>query len=94
MLNLILTAIVVGSTAAGFALALRALPVIRNWVESGIKPWACDICLGFWSTLVVALVYWIATGAVLASVGPAYPICLGVIKLLSAPKNVPMFPEE
>lgn len=94
MLNLILTAIVVGATAAGFALALRALPFVGRWVEAGIKPWACDVCLGFWSTCLVALVYWVATGAVLASVGPAYPVCLGVLRWLTEPKHTPMFPEE
>jgi len=94
MLNLILTAIVIGSTAAGFALALRALPGVRGWVEAGIKPWACDICLSFWSTAVVALVYWIASGALLASVGPAYPVCLFVLRNLTEPKHVPMFPSE
>lgn len=94
MLNLILTAIVFGATAAGFALALRALPVIRSWVDAGTKPWACDICLGFWSTCLVALVYWFATGAVLAAVGPAYPVCLAVLRWLTEPKSVPMFPEE
>ena len=94
MLNIIFTAIIVGSTAAGFALALRSLPPFRRWVDAGIKPWACDVCLGFWATLAVALVYWIATGAVLASIGPAYPVCLAVLRNLTEPKHVPMFPEE
>jgi len=80
MLEILLAAIVLGSAAAGFALAVRALLGIRSWVDAGIKPWACDICLGFWSTLFVALVYWFfSTDIVLAAVGPAYPVCLSVI---------------
>lgn len=94
MLELLITSIIVGATAAGFALAVRALPGVSRWVSEGTKPWACDICLGFWSTCLVALVYWVASGIVLASVGPAYPVCLGVLRWLSEPKHVPMFPEE
>jgi hypothetical protein len=32
-------------------IVLRKLPVIRGWVERGVKPWACDACSASWLTL-------------------------------------------
>lgn len=45
----------VAATAVGATEAIRKAPLIRGWNEQGIKPWACDLCMSFWLTLIVVL---------------------------------------
>lgn len=51
LLELGLFAFLTAATAVGFAVAVRQAPVIRGWNERGVKPWACDLCMSFWTTL-------------------------------------------
>lgn len=48
---ILLAAIVAGLGAAGITLVLREQPHIARWNEAGIKPWACDLCMSFWTSL-------------------------------------------
>ena len=40
-------------SAAAIVLILRAFSAIQRRVVAGLKPWSCDLCMSFWSTLVV-----------------------------------------
>ncbi len=55
LLELALYALVAGATAVGTTEAIRQAPYIRDLNERGVKPWACDLCMSFWVTLIVAL---------------------------------------
>jgi hypothetical protein len=53
------------------------------------KPWACDICMGFWTTAALTLALpqdlWLAAG-------PAYPWTLYLLRKLQEPTNPPNLP--
>lgn len=33
----------------------RTLPILRTWTAEGIKPLACNVCMSWWTSLLVAL---------------------------------------
>lgn len=77
-------------TVPGFVLAVRALPWVEKRVLDGVKPWACDICSCFWSTILWALVaaaIWGYEGLIAAP--PAYTASLAVLAFLERPSSPP-----
>ena len=54
MTELLLIAVFYGTTSAGITVALRALRPIAARVQEAQKPWACDVCMSFWTTAFVA----------------------------------------
>jgi len=56
LLELGVFVLLVAATAVGLATAIRVAPVVSTWNEMGVKPWACDLCMTFWLTLIVVLV--------------------------------------
>jgi hypothetical protein len=84
MINLLAYAILLGAAAATAVTLFRALPPGKGLAKTGRKPWACDICMSFWSTLLLAL----AAGALglvssvreVVAALPAYMICLWFVK--------------
>jgi len=83
-----------GATAAGVVEALRALPLVQRAMLRRRKPWACDICMGFWATGVLsALLAWHARDAqMLLAAGPAYPVVLLFLAKLDEPRHDPPMP--
>lgn len=53
LLELALFAILAGVTSVGAVVAVRQAPLVRGWNERGVKPWACDLCMSFWMTLLI-----------------------------------------
>lgn len=81
-------------TVPGFVLAIRALPWVEKRVLAGVKPWACDICATFWSTVLWApVVLWIFGPEGLIAAPPSYVASLVVLGYLSRPALPPNFPE-
>lgn len=80
-----------GATAAGVIEALRALPWVRRAMLRRQKPWACDICMGFWTTGVLStLLAWHAHDVErLLVAGPAYPVALLFLAKLGEPRHPP-----
>ncbi|MFH1690390.1 MAG: hypothetical protein ABIE42_09165 [Candidatus Eisenbacteria bacterium] len=37
---------------------VRSFKVVRGWMIRGIKPWACDLCMSLWASI---LVVWFST---------------------------------
>jgi hypothetical protein len=58
MLGLVHT-LIIALFSAGLSQIVRALPPFRGYVEREVKPWACDLCMAFWSTLFTAEFYWL-----------------------------------
>jgi hypothetical protein len=87
-------ALIMGSTAAGVVLALRALPPVYRAMLRRQKPWACDICMGFWTTgtLAVGLAHWQHDAQLALAAGPAYPWTLWLLRKLQEPMNPPKLP--
>lgn len=86
----------VGVTVPGFVAAIRALPPIERWVLAGYKPWACDVCMCFWSTGTATLAL---VGATLEPryflvAGPAYTLALIVSRAVTAPTSFPPPPDS
>jgi len=86
-ISILATALVVALTVPGFVRAIRALPRVDGWVMAGVKPWACDICMCFWSTglWVSALAYLEADAHLLLAAGPAYTVALNVLEYMQRP---------
>ena len=72
----------VALTVPGFVQAVRALPAVDRLMLAGKKPWACDVCMCFWSTaiwtVVVAAVF--KDARLLLAAGPAYTISMLVLR--------------
>lgn len=75
----------VGLTASGIVRAVRTLPPVARWMMDGRKPWACDVCMAFWTCAKVtfALAAWQGNMELLVVAGPAYPIALWCLKKIS-----------
>lgn len=78
-------AVVVGLACYFTVSVVRALPPFRGWVQRQLKPWACDLCMSFWSAVAWntgLTIYWRAelSPSMWAAAGGA---CLALLKLLS-----------
>jgi len=91
VLDLLAWAVGLGSTAAGIVLAVRALPAVRRAMVQLKKPWACDLCMSFWTVgaLSLGLAVWKVDAQLLLSAGPAYPLALQLLRMLQEPANPP-----
>jgi len=87
-------ALALGATAAGVVLAIRQVPAVQRWMFARKKPWACDICMGFWSTGFAACVLAVSRfdPSLLLVAGPAYPVTLWLLRKLQEPTRPPRLP--
>lgn len=52
-----LTAVAILGLAAFFTVSvIRRLPGVDRWTLSGVKPWACNLCMSVWTSLAWMLV--------------------------------------
>lgn len=91
MLFVLISALVIGMSAAGTVPIVRILPYVRDWVQEAHKPWACDICMSFWSTLLMAGL-WSWLGAPFVAAVPAYVVTLAIVRRNSDPIGPPPMP--
>lgn len=91
MLDLLLTGLGLGTTAAGVVVAVRALPPVQRAMFAQKKPWACDVCMSFWTVGALGLLGVLRGFDVLAC-GPAYPVALLVLRKLGEPMHPPVMP--
>lgn len=100
-LRLIVEVVLLALTVVSIVSTLRALEPIRRLVLQGKKPWSCDVCLGFWTTLIASIV-----GCVIASTAdrqgalpflelaivilPAHGLALLVLSRLRPPEFPPI----
>lgn len=89
MLELLLTALWVGLSSAGATVVIRQAPFIHGWTQKGIKPWACDICMTFWMTLIATSVLEFRGHAALLAWLASYSIGKFALRKLTDPEGVP-----
>jgi hypothetical protein len=92
--QLLFWSVVLGATAAGIVSAVRGLPWVYRAIMQRKKPWACDVCMGFWSTGAVATGLAIVQNNawLLLAAGPAYPFVLWILRKLGEPQLPPLPP--
>lgn len=77
-------------TVPGFVIALRTLSWVQEQVLAGVKPWACDVCMTFWSLLLWSLVPVAVLGPqALFFVPPAYFGALWLLHRWQEPPEPP-----
>jgi hypothetical protein len=93
-IELLVCAVGLGATVAGFVTALRALPMVQKAIMARKKPWACNICMSFWSTgaAAIGLAVFKNDVVLLLSAGPAYPVALWILSKLEEPQLPPQLP--
>ena len=88
MVHTLTYALLLGLSAASSVVIFRALPPGKQLAKTGRKPWACDICMSFWSNYLLALIDTLtalSTGhtslwQTLWAALPAYIVCLWLVK--------------
>ena len=90
-LDIMLWSILLGATSVGITVALRALPFVKVWIQEMRKPWACDVCMSFWTVglLGLGLAWWQQQPELLVVCGPAFPWALWVLCKVTEPKGPP-----
>ena len=87
--DLTLYVVLVALSAASIVPVVRALPGVQGWVQRGIKPWACDLCMSFWSTIFTTTV-WMRVAGLPWYVGwPAFAVAFAVVRFNGAPTSSP-----
>jgi ABC-type transport system involved in cytochrome c biogenesis permease subunit len=88
-LNHLVALIVAALGAVGITVVLRAVPPFSRWNERGVKPWACDLCMSFWTTALC-----LAVGAATHHVSmleafflwmPAFAVAYGTVQRITPP---------
>lgn len=89
--SLVVWTAMVGVGIPGVVLAVRALPGVDKLVLENRKPWACDICMSFWTGAALSIGAAVVAQdfRVLAVAPPAYTIALGVLRVLQRPQGAP-----
>lgn len=79
----------VGFGIPGIVTAVRTLAWVDRKAMAGVKPWACDVCMSFWTGafLVIGAVGISGQLVTLAVAPPAYTIALLVLGLLQRPPS-------
>lgn len=84
-----MTIVFVALASVGLTVALRAVPPFSSWNERGVKPWACDLCMSFWGTLIFSALSWYAGLAQQneAAFGwmPAFALAYGTVQRIVPP---------
>ena len=84
-MNTLVIIIVASLGSVGLTVALRAVPPFSKWNEEGIKPWACDLCMSFWGTLLFCIVQGfvgISFEQMLAWI-PAFAVAYGIVQRIT-----------
>jgi hypothetical protein len=75
-LNLLILTPLAWWGVVGSVCVVRALPLVAEWTNKGIKPWACDLCMSFWTS--VAALAALSTALVDATVLFLIPVLTGL----------------
>lgn len=75
--------------AVGLTTVIRAVPPFARLNEHGVKPWACDLCMSFWTTALCLVV-----GAISGKVDvldafllwmPSFALAYGTVQRITPP---------
>lgn len=86
--TLLVTAILIGLSAAAIPPFVRAIPLVQVWMMQGRKPWVCDLCMSFWSTLLASGVACFMGAPAVAGI-PAWAVTFFIVRKNSDPIGPP-----
>lgn len=89
MLDLLLISVWVGLSSAAATVIVREAPFVRGWVLSGVKPWACDICMTLWLSGAATIALELAGTEARWAFLPGYAVGKYVLRKLTDPEGVP-----
>lgn len=93
VIDLLVWALIVGMSAAAIPPCVRTRDYVQDWMLRGIKPWACDLCMSFWSTVFATLFWWWFMHAPLLAGAPAFVVTFMLVRYNSEPKGLPPVPD-
>ncbi len=79
---LIEKALMIGMAAASIVVVFRSIPPGLKLAATGRKPWACNICMSFWFTIITTLLsfsFGLLSFEKLWLAVPAYIVCLWLL---------------
>lgn len=92
--DIVLTTLAMWWVVVGTVCVVRALPPFARWANMGIKPWACNLCMSFWTGLGAILTLVAFTGAwhTLVSVPALTGLGIATLARLTPPAPVSLPP--
>lgn len=63
MIDVTLLGVWYAAVAYSLIRLMRILPGIKSWYEEGIKPIACNLCMSFWITVMLAAIVYLQSGS-------------------------------
>jgi len=91
MLETLIAALWIGLSSASLTILVRNAPLFSRWTQSGIKPFACDVCMSLWTTLSFTLVAQYYGFVTMLSWLPAYAVAKWAMGRLMDPMHFPSF---
>lgn len=93
LLQLLIAAILLALATTGMVALVRVLPFVQGWTARGVRPFACDACMAFWTLGAIALVTSReSVNEVLVAAVPAYGLALLFLSHLGRmPSSPPSF---
>lgn len=88
LLTVLVASVVLGMSAAAIPPIVRTLPFVQAWVLRGVKPWACDLCMSFWSTALTTA-FWAALDVPALAGLPAFVVTFAIVRFNSEPIGPP-----
>ncbi len=80
---------IVFATAAGIVPLVRQISYVKGWMLAGIKPWVCDLCMSFWSTLISSVFWSLYFHTTIISAVPSFAITFLIVRKNSEPMGPP-----
>jgi hypothetical protein len=86
-MDVLLSAVVLGAASAALVCIVRALPGVEPLIRRGLKPFACNLCMAWWSVLLLGaadLILDLTAGFPLSWLG-GMAVSLLLLRVLSEP---------
>lgn len=85
--------LLIAFSAAGAVQLIRQLAFVQRQMLRQRKPWICNLCMSFWTTIVATGMWTVLEHAPLAAAIPAFALTLHLVNKLTEPQSKPDFEE-
>lgn len=85
--QLVSWALILAFTAAGLIQLIRQLPWVDRQMMAAKKPWVCDLCMSWWTSILVTGTWALLDSAPWRAGIPAFAVTLLVTRVLSGPTS-------
>jgi hypothetical protein len=91
MLEILLLSLYIGLASATVNIITRSAPFVERWMLRGYRPWVCDVCMTFWTSLGLTSYLFFFQNEKQAPLAwlPAYAIGKWALGKLSEPLSAP-----